>query len=87
MSSSQSSRPRRTERETIPNGASDRPGWLSLGPQENVLAVFDAGCLLTIEAAANGIPRHGDGHHLLGTASSQEEAVAITTILRLFNPN
>ena len=49
--------------------------------------MFDAGCLLTIEAAANGIPRHGDGHHLLGTASSQEEAVAITTILRLFNPN
>jgi len=46
--------------------------------------------LRTIEAAGNGIagvPKHGTGHHLLGTASSREEAVVIATILRLFNPN
>jgi len=30
--------------------------------------------------------RYGDGHHLLGTASSQEAAI-IATILRLFNSN
>ena len=43
-----------------------------------------------MEAAGNGvvgISRHGDGHHLLGTASSREEAVAVATILRLFNPD
>ncbi len=52
--------------------------------------MFEAGGPQTIEAAGSrivGIPRHGDGHHLLGTASSREEAVVITTILRLFNPN
>ncbi len=31
--------------------------------------------------------RHGDGHHLLGTASSWKEAAVIATILHLFNPN
>jgi len=46
--------------------------------------------LQTVEAADNGIvgiPRYGTGHHLLGIASSREEAVVIATILRLFNPN
>ena len=67
-----------------------RDRWLSLGLQEDALPVFEAGGLQTVEAAGNGIvgiPRHGDGHHLLGTASSREEAVVIATILRLFNPN
>jgi len=67
-----------------------RDRWLSLGLQEDALAVFEAGGLQTIEAAGSrvvGVPRHGDGHHLLGTASSREEAVVIATILRLFNPN
>ena len=67
-----------------------RDRWLSLGLQDDALPVFEAGDLLTIEAAGSGIvgiPRHGDGHHLLGTASSREEAVVIATILRLFNPN
>ena len=64
--------------------------WLSLGLQEEAQAVFASGGLRTIEAAGNGvvgIPRHGAGHHLLGTASSREEAVVIATILRLLNPN
>jgi len=46
--------------------------------------------LQTVEAADTkvvGISKGGDGHHLLGTASSREEAVVIATILRLFNPN
>jgi len=67
-----------------------RERWLSLGLQEDAHPVFEAGGLQTIEAADSGIvgiPRHGDGHHLLGTASSREEAVVIATILRLFNPN
>ena len=67
-----------------------RDRWLSLGLQEDALPVFEAGSLQTIEAADKGvvgIPRYGDGHHLLGTASSQEEAVVIATILRLFNLN
>ena len=67
-----------------------RDRWLSLGLQEDALPVFEAGGLQTVEAAGNGIvgvPRHGTGHHLLGTASSREEAVVIATILRLFNPN
>ena len=67
-----------------------RDRWLSLGLQADALAVFEAGGLQTIEAAGNGvvgIPRHGTGHHLLGTASSREEAMVIATILRLFNPN
>ncbi len=53
------------------------------------MPVFQAGGLQTIEAADNGIvgiPKHGADHHLLGTASSREEAVVIATILRLFNP-
>jgi hypothetical protein len=67
-----------------------RDRWLSLGLQEDALPVFEAGGLQTVEAAGNGVvgvPRHGTGHHLLGTASSREEAVVIATILRLFNPN
>ncbi len=67
-----------------------RDRWLSLGLREDGLPVFEAGGLQTIEAAGNGVvgvPRHGAGHHLLGTASSREEAVVIATILRLFNPN
>ena len=67
-----------------------RERWLSLGLQEDALPTFEAGRLRTIEAAGSGIigiPKHGAGHHLLGTASSREEAVVIATILRLFNPN
>ena len=64
-----------------------RERWLSLGLQEDALVTFERGGLRTIEAAGNGIvgiPKHGAGHHLLGTASSREEAVVIATILRLF---
>lgn len=67
-----------------------RDRWLSLGLQEDMLPVFQAGGLRTVEAADSrivGIPRHSAGHHLLGTAGSREEAVVIATILRLFNPN
>ena len=67
-----------------------RDRWLSLGLQDEALAVFGAGNLQTIEAAGSmvvGIPKGGDGHHVLGTASSREEAAVIATILRLFNPN
>ncbi len=67
-----------------------RDRWLSLGLREDALPTFEAGGLRTVEAAGNGvvgISRHGTGHHLLGTASSREEAVVIATILRLFNPN
>ncbi len=67
-----------------------RDRWLSLGLQEDALPAFQAGGLRTVEAAGNrivGVPRHGAGHHLLGTASSREEAVVVATILRLFNPN
>ena len=66
-----------------------RDRWLSLGLREDALAMFRAGRLRTIEAADGrivGVPRHRAGHHLLGTASSREEAVVIATILRLFNP-
>jgi hypothetical protein len=64
--------------------------WLSLGLQGEAQAIFEAGSLRSIEAVGSGIvgiPRHGAGHHLLGTASSREEAVVIATILRLLNPN
>ncbi len=67
-----------------------RERWLSLGLKEDALGMFEAGGLQTVEAAGNrivGVPKHGAGHHLLGTASSREEAVVIATILRLFNPN
>ena len=67
-----------------------RDRWLSLGLQEDMLAVFGAGNLQTIEAAGSkvvGIPKGGDGHHVLGTASSGEEAAVIATILRMFNSN
>ncbi len=56
----------------------------------DALPVFEAGGLRTIEAADSrvvGIPKHGAGHHLLGTVSSWEEAAVVATILRLFNPN
>ena len=67
-----------------------RDHWLSLGLQEDTQPVFEGGGLQTVEAADSrivGIPRHGAGHHLLGTASCREEAVVIATILRLFNRN
>jgi len=67
-----------------------REHWLSLGLQEDALPVFEAGGLRTVEAADSrvvGVPKHGAGHHLLGTVSSREEATVIATILRLFNPN
>ncbi len=67
-----------------------RERWLSLGLQEDALPTFEGGGLRTIEAAGNrivGIPKHGADHHLLGSASSREEAVVIATILRLFNSN
>ncbi len=67
-----------------------REHWLSLGLQEDALPLFEAGGLRTIEAADSrvvGVPKHGAGHHLLGTVSSREEAAVVATILRLFNPN
>ncbi len=67
-----------------------RERWLSPGLQEDALVTFEQGGLRTIEAAGNGIvgiPKHDAGHHLLGTASSREEAVVIATILRLFTRN
>ena len=63
--------------------------WFSLGLLGQARPVFEDGGLRTIEAADHtvvGIPRHGAGHHLLGTAASREEAVVIATILRLCNP-
>ncbi len=64
--------------------------WLSLGLLlGSARELFEEGGLRTVEAADNtvvGIPRHGAGHHLLGTAASREEAVVIATMLRLFNP-
>jgi hypothetical protein len=41
----------------------------------------------TAGSGVAGIPKHGAGHHLLGTVSSWEEAAVVATILRLFNPN
>ncbi len=69
-----------------------RARWLSLGLQEHAdaLAAFGAGNLQAIEAAGSmvvGTLKRGNGHHLLGTASSREEAAVIATVLRLFNPN
>ena len=64
--------------------------WLSLGLNETARAVFEGGSLRTIEAAGSrvvGIPKAEDGHHLLGEASSREEAVVVATILRMWNPN
>ena len=52
--------------------------------------VFEAGNLRTVETAGIrvvGILEGRDGHHLLGTASSREEAFVITTVLRFCNPN
>ena len=67
-----------------------REHWLSLGLKEAARPVFEAGTLRTIEAAGTavvGIPKHGTGHHVLGTATCNEEAVVIATMLRPFNPN
>ncbi len=67
-----------------------KAGWLSLGLVEDALPVFEAGGLGTVELAGSvivGIPKSADGHHLLGTASSCEEATVIATILQLFNLN
>ncbi len=61
-----------------------RERWLSLDLQEDALPTFEAGGLQTVEAAGNrivSVPKHGAGHHLLGTAGSREEAVVIATIL------
>jgi len=71
-------------------GRVTREHWLSLSLLENTLPVFEAGGLRTVEAVGSvvvGIPKSADGHHLLGTAPSYEEAVVVATILRLFNPN
>lgn len=67
-----------------------KAGWLSLGLRGDMLPVFEAGGLRTVEAAGSlvvGIPKSADGHHLLGAAASREEAVVVATILRLLNPN
>ena len=67
-----------------------REHWLSLGLTRTAQPEYEAGTLRTIEAAGSaviGIPKHGTGHHVLGTASCNEEAVVIATVLRLFNPN
>jgi len=67
-----------------------REKWLSLGLRWAAHPVFEAGTLRTVEAAGTavvGIPKHGSGHHVLGIASSGEEATVIATMLRLFNPN
>jgi len=67
-----------------------RERWLSLGLQEDAMPAFGAGGLRTIKAADNGIvgvPRHGAGHHLLGTAASREGAIVTVTNLRPYNPN
>ena len=64
--------------------------WLSLGLDKAAHEAFEDGNLHTVEAAGSrvvGVPKGGNGHHLLGTASSREEAVVIATILRLYNPN
>ncbi len=64
--------------------------WLGLGLDRAAREVFEAGTLQTVEAAGSrvvGVPKGGDGHHLLGTTRSREEAVVIATILRLYNPN
>jgi hypothetical protein len=63
--------------------------WLSLGLSRDMQETFEAGGLHTVEAAGVqvvGVPRRGDGHVVLGEASSREEAVVIATILRMFNP-
>ena len=67
-----------------------REHWRSLGLKRTTQPEYEAGTLRTIEAAGTavvGIPKHGTGHQVLGTASSNEEAVVIATMLRLFNPN
>jgi hypothetical protein len=67
-----------------------KAGWLSLGLRADALPVFEAGGLRSVEAAGSlvvGIPKSADGHHLLGAATSREEAVVVATILRLLNPN
>ena len=63
--------------------------WLSLGLKAEALEVYEAGGLRTVEAAGNnvvGVPRGVAAHHLLGEASSREEAVVIATIWRVCAP-
>ena len=63
--------------------------WLSLGLKAEARDVYQAGGLRTIEASGTsvvGIPRGVAGHHVLGEASSREEAVVIATILRVCAP-
>ncbi len=64
--------------------------WLSLGLQPEAWDVYESGRLRTVEASGTsivGIPRRESGHHLLGEASSREEAVVIATILRICAPD
>ena len=64
--------------------------WLSLGLKPEAKDVYESGRLRTIEASGTsvvGIPRGDPGHHLLGEASSREEAVVIATILRICAPD
>lgn len=71
----------------MPGMAPDQ--WLSLGLNEDMRTLFEAGSLRTIEAAGDrvvGIPADDGGHSVLGQASSREEALVIATILRLYNP-
>lgn len=64
--------------------------WLSLGLQPEARDAYESGRFRTIEASGSsiiGIPRRDSGHHLLGEASSREEAVVIATILRICAPD
>ena len=66
------------------------PGSRARADSQAAHPVFEAGTLRIVEAAGTavvGIPKHGSGHHVLGIASSGEEATVIATMLRLFNPN
>ncbi len=64
--------------------------WLGLGLKPEARDIYESGRLRTIEASGTsivGIPRRESGHHLLGEASSREEAVVIATILRICAPD
>ena len=64
--------------------------WLSLGLKLEARDMYESGRLRTIEAFGTsvvGVPRRAPGHHVLGEASSREEAVVIATILRICAPD
>ncbi len=64
--------------------------WLSLGLDRDTLTLFESGSLNTVEGNGTlviGIPKHGSGQHVLGTAPSEEDAAMIAGILRMFNPD